>query len=294
MSRSIPASAYVEHFDPELDHHRAWLLAVLEQLVSHDPQALEEGGMLRRLWTEHQQTVPTASTQTKPGDPRQSRPQPPSPAAPISEIPAAVAVAMPLVKEFEGCRLSAYPDPETGAEPWTIGWGTTIYYDGSPVKAGDTISQELADALLAGRLDRDWGLLKKLVPGWPQFSVNQQAALLSFTYNCGPAWFGSEGFATLTTRLCHGELVKVPAALMLYVNPGGPSEAGLRRRRKAEAALWSAAPSPTSNTSGEIEPARDNPLSVPWFSQLDSSTDQRAADVLLEHWRTVRVPKAFY
>ena len=109
---------------------------------------------------------------------------------------------MPLVKEFEGCRLSAYPDPETGAEPWTIGWGTTTYYDGTPVKAGDTISQELAVgeafsagvALLAGRLERDWGLLKKLVPGWSQFSVNQQAALLSFTYNCGPAWFGGEGF----------------------------------------------------------------------------------------------------
>jgi hypothetical protein len=28
MSSSIPASAYVENFDPELAHHRAWLLAV--------------------------------------------------------------------------------------------------------------------------------------------------------------------------------------------------------------------------------------------------------------------------
>jgi GH24 family phage-related lysozyme (muramidase) len=274
MSSSIPASAYVEHFDPELAHHRAWLLAVLEQLVTHEPQALEEGGMLRRLWTEHLQTASAAWTQPSQIDPRQSRPQLTGPAAPTSDIPVAVAAAIPLVKEFEGCRLSAYPDPETGAEPWTIGWGTTTYYDGTPVKGGDTISQELADALLAGRLERDWGLLKKLVPGWPQFSVNQQAALLSFTYNCGPAWFGGEGFSTLTTRLCHGELDKVPAALMLYVNPGGPSEAGLRRRRKAEAALWSAAPSPASNTSGEIEPARGNPLSIPWFSQLDSSTEQ--------------------
>ena len=57
MSRPIPASAYVEHFDPELAHHRDWLLAVLEQLVTHDPQALEEGGTLRRLWTEHQQSA---------------------------------------------------------------------------------------------------------------------------------------------------------------------------------------------------------------------------------------------
>jgi hypothetical protein len=55
MNRPIPAGDYVEHFDPELPHHRAWLEAVLEQLVSHDPQALQEGGSLRRLWIQHQQ-----------------------------------------------------------------------------------------------------------------------------------------------------------------------------------------------------------------------------------------------
>ncbi len=49
MNRPIPTWAYVEDFDPELDHHRAWLQAVLEQLVRHDPQALEEGVSLRRL-----------------------------------------------------------------------------------------------------------------------------------------------------------------------------------------------------------------------------------------------------
>ena len=54
MSSPIPAGDYVEHFDPELPHHRAWLLAVLEQLVAHEPQALEEGGTLRCLWTTHQ------------------------------------------------------------------------------------------------------------------------------------------------------------------------------------------------------------------------------------------------
>jgi hypothetical protein len=54
MSRLIPAGDYVEHFDPDLPHHRAWLLAVLEHLVAHEPQALEEGGTLRRLWTAHQ------------------------------------------------------------------------------------------------------------------------------------------------------------------------------------------------------------------------------------------------
>jgi len=103
MSHPIPTGDYVEHFDPELPHHRAWLLAVLEQLVAHEPQALEEGGTLR---------APEAQSPLV---------WPEKPATP-ADLPPAVAVALPLVKEFEGCRLTAYPDPETGAEPWTIGW----------------------------------------------------------------------------------------------------------------------------------------------------------------------------
>jgi hypothetical protein len=66
MSRPIPAGDYVEHFDPELPHHRAWLLAVLEQLVAHEPQALEEGGTLRRLWTARQEAASAAPPPSPP------------------------------------------------------------------------------------------------------------------------------------------------------------------------------------------------------------------------------------
>ena len=96
MNRPIPAGDYVEHFDPDLPQHRAWLLALLEQLVTHQPQALGEGGTLRRLWTAHQAAAGAAP-------------------APVAEIPAAVAVALPLVKEFEGCR----PSPISVSRP---GW----------------------------------------------------------------------------------------------------------------------------------------------------------------------------
>ncbi len=48
----------------------------------------------------------------------------------MADIAAAVAVALPLVKRFEGCRLTAYPDPESGDEPWTIGWGSITHGDG--------------------------------------------------------------------------------------------------------------------------------------------------------------------
>ena len=50
MSRPIREADDVEHFDPDLSHHRAWLLAVLEQLVAHEPEVLQEGGALRSLW----------------------------------------------------------------------------------------------------------------------------------------------------------------------------------------------------------------------------------------------------
>jgi hypothetical protein len=51
MSRPVPVGDYVAHFDPELDHHRAWLQAALERLVDHEPEALVEGGPLLRLWS---------------------------------------------------------------------------------------------------------------------------------------------------------------------------------------------------------------------------------------------------
>ncbi|ELJ7022281.1 lysozyme, partial [Salmonella enterica] len=46
-----------------------------------------------------------------------------------------------LIKEFEGCSLTAYPDPGTGGEPWTIGYGWTHSVDGKPVKPGMMIDQ---------------------------------------------------------------------------------------------------------------------------------------------------------
>jgi GH24 family phage-related lysozyme (muramidase) len=231
---TVPTRNYVTHFDPAKTHHRAWLQAVLDRLVALDPAAaLADGSELRDLWK--------AAIETKAPQVQAPEAWPEKPAT-VTDLPNAVTVALPLVKEFEGCRLEAYPDPESGGEPWTIGWGSTTYGDGARVKQGDRISQELADALLAGRLERDWRSLRDCIPVYKALSVNQQAALLSFTYNCGPRWFGAKGFDTLTQALRSGALETMPAAFMLYVNPGGPSEAGLRRRRKAEGALWCASP----------------------------------------------------
>jgi len=172
----------------------------------------------------------------------------------------AVKLALPLIKEFEGCRLEAYPDPETGGDPWTIGWGATRHFDGAAVKRGDVITQAVADDMLDSHVrDALAPRLAKSIPAWPKLSASQQAALLSFAYNVGPGFYGASGFETITAALRDGRLADVPAALRLYVNPGGPSEAGLRRRREAEAKLWGG---PSRST--------EKILSVPYFSQNDN------------------------
>ena len=52
--------------------------------------------------------------------------------------------AVRCVALHEGLRLKAYPDPATGADPWTIGYGHT----GLDVHPGKTITKAEALALL--------------------------------------------------------------------------------------------------------------------------------------------------
>lgn len=59
-----------------------------------------------------------------------------------------------LIRDFEGCArirqdglVEAYPDPGTGADPWTIGWGAT----GPGIGPGTVWTQEQCD----NRLEED-------------------------------------------------------------------------------------------------------------------------------------------
>jgi lysozyme len=147
-------------------------------------------------------------------------------------------VGIKLIKEFEGCHLSAYPDPLTGGLPITIGWGSTRDFNGKPFKLGDKISQMVADDLLMNQIKKEFIPALSKIPYWNEMNENQQGALLSFAYNLGAAFYGSSNFNTITKVLKNKEWVKVPDALYLYRNPGSNVEAGLARRRKAEGKLW--------------------------------------------------------
>jgi GH24 family phage-related lysozyme (muramidase) len=137
--------------------------------------------------------------------------------------------AISLIKEFEGCHLTAYKCP---AGVWTIGWGTT-----AGIKQGDTITQEQADQLLTHEIDRIVERLRA-VPHWNEMAPNQQSALISFAYNLGAGFYGAKGFETISARLRNKDWTRVPEAMLLYRNPGSSFEAGLRRRRIAEGNLW--------------------------------------------------------
>ena len=143
-----------------------------------------------------------------------------------------------LIKEFEGCHLTSYPDPLSGADPYTIGYGTTRYPGGRRVSRGDKITVIEADMFVRTEIDQIAKKLSETVPHWSAMTDGQQSALISFAYNLGSGFYGSNGFETISKRLRERDWDAVPAALELYRNPGTNVEAGLLRRRRAEGKLW--------------------------------------------------------
>lgn len=144
-----------------------------------------------------------------------------------------------LIKRFEGCKLTAYPDPASGSEPWTIGWGSTKNINGMPFRQGDKITQAQADTLLEDSLRQIYLPALSKIPYFSEMSPEQVGALLSFAYNLGANFYGAEGFTTISRHLRNKDWDSVPDALLLYRNPGSNVEEGLKRRRVAEGALWS-------------------------------------------------------
>lgn len=91
----------------------------------------------------------------------------------------ALAYAVALIKRWEGCELKAYPDPGTGGDPWTIGWGST----GPGIKKGVVWTQAQADDRLAldvGRFMRGVSSVIKV-----KVSDSELGALTSLAYNIG-------------------------------------------------------------------------------------------------------------
>lgn len=149
-----------------------------------------------------------------------------------------IAQAAEIIKEFEGFVSYPYMCP---AGVWTIGYGSTDYPDGTPVRFSDPeVSEETATEYLQFYVkNRIVATLSKTIPLWDSFNNNQKASVISFAYNLGEYFYGAPGFNSITKSLSSPMYwATVPDSLMLYVNPGSPFEGGLRRRRSAEGELW--------------------------------------------------------
>jgi lysozyme len=134
-----------------------------------------------------------------------------------------------LVKEFEGCKLTAYPDPATGGDPWTIGYGHT----GPEVRQGLTITQAEAEAHLYKNLtyfcDKVRGMLKF------EPTQGELDALTSFAYNCGPQNLKN---STLLRKANEGDIAGAAAEFERWNRAAGKVMPGLTRRRAAERDLF--------------------------------------------------------
>lgn len=130
-----------------------------------------------------------------------------------------------LIKEFEGCVLTAYKCP---AGVWTIGYGHT-----GGVKEGQKISKTKAEELLK----LDLKVYENYVNNYVKVKLNQNQfdALVSFTYNCGP---GSLKTSTLLKKLNQGDYRGAANELPRWNKANGQVLAGLTRRRKAEKELF--------------------------------------------------------
>jgi len=90
--------------------------------------------------------------------------------------------AITLIKKYEGFSEKAYPDPFTGSTPYTLGYGTQFYPDGSPVKQGHRCTKQKALEYLNHEVEIIHEELLRLNLGLDDCMMN---ALISFVHSVG-------------------------------------------------------------------------------------------------------------
>lgn len=151
-----------------------------------------------------------------------------------------------LIKQWEGCKLTAYKCP---AGVWTIGYGHT-----RTAREGMTITQAQAESLLREDLRVFEAAVTDAVD--VDLSDNQFAALVSWAYNIG---VGAMRRSSLIRRLNAGEYDAVPNELAKWSRVKGKAVKGLSNRRAAEAGLWARGAFVASRNIEPAAPAEPSP-----------------------------------
>lgn len=129
-----------------------------------------------------------------------------------------------LVCHYEGCRLTSYPDPATGGDPWTIGYGST-----RNVHPGMTITIDEAKRRLREDLEDAEQAVTRLVTS--PLDQSQFDALVSLVFNIGEGNFSR---STLLKKLNAHDYLGAAAQFLVWNKANHKVMLGLTRRRAAE------------------------------------------------------------
>ena len=130
-----------------------------------------------------------------------------------------------LIKEFEGCKLTAYKD---SVAVWTIGYGHT-----RSARQGMVITQAQADELLEQDVSHHAiGVYKALQVKLEQHRFD---AVVSLAFNVGVTAVRN---STLMKMINRGDAKLAAAQFDRWNKAGGKVLAGLTRRRAAERKLY--------------------------------------------------------
>lgn len=135
-----------------------------------------------------------------------------------------------LIETNEGKVLHSYPDPATGGDPWTAGFGHT----GPDVHPGMVVSEAQCDAWLEEDLARFEAAINRAVGDKPT-TQGQFDAMASLEYNIG---VGALAHSSVLHDHVIGNYAGAAAAFLMWDRAAGRVLAPLLRRRKEEAALY--------------------------------------------------------
>ena len=136
-----------------------------------------------------------------------------------------------LIKEFEGCKLTAYLCP---AGVWTIGYGTTAAAGvGITPTSGMTITEAEAEWYLQKTVNDFAAHIEPAITA--PINENQFGAFVSLAYNIGVGAFKK---SSALRHFNNGAIERVAPSIKLWKKANGKVLNGLVRRRQAEVDLF--------------------------------------------------------
>ena len=145
-----------------------------------------------------------------------------------------------IIRRFESCSLTSYPDPITRGAPFTCGWGAC----GPEIGPGVVWTQDREDKRLAGDVaQREVAASNAIMVDVTQ---GQFDAFVSLLFNVGAGSSTRDGIirlksgapSTLLRLLNAGDYAGCADQFMRWISPGSDVVHGLSRRRMTEQAVF--------------------------------------------------------